>query len=298
MIEYEALPGTPELSKGIRVRILSRFASEFTNNVVYSGEMEDGSDVVVKFSQLDEGAEREFRGLVLANAHDISSPKAISMIRRGERPSTGFIMQRVKGVQLSEVDSIENESRLGSVVSKLHKINLPHYGPLGDRSAKFNSAEAYLNYWIQKTMPYIGEKSEAARFLDKFFTLGKEHILAQEPKLIHRDIQENNVYVQQDGKVVLIDFEWSQGGNPLDDIGVYLYHAIRTNKSQHKTEAFFNGYFKDHRLSSLERYDLLFHLVLAAARTVGFCTRMSRDRLEGAKVDMDKVVSYVNTGQI
>lgn len=293
MVEYKIYTKEEELKKSVKVRLLSGFTSEYTGNAIYFGRLEDSSDVVLKFSQLEEGAEREFNGLVLANTHGIPSPRAVALIHREERPSNGFIMQKIEGIPFTEVGNSEQEFQLGLVVRQLHEIKLPYYGPLGDHVMKFDTAKQYLDYWLQRTLPYIGEQSEASKLLADLFTQGKDHILNQEPRLLHRDTQDNNVYVQPNGNIAIIDFEWAQGGNPLDDIGVYLYHAIRTNKPQDKIDAFFRGYFKEHELSNLDKYDLMFHLVLAAGRTVSFCARMNSNGLEEAEANMSKIVLYV-----
>ncbi|MEK7516933.1 MAG: phosphotransferase [Patescibacteria group bacterium] len=295
MIEFRR--NTDKLTKqenNIRVKINSSFSSEFSGTPLYYGALEDGTNVVLKFPKGINGALREYNGLSLATLHNIPSPKAIALIQRKEQPSEGLIMEKIDGKALDEIGNITHEFKLGQIVNKLHQIQVPKYGPLVDGSGSFENATGYLKHWLGKTIQHIGEQNQAVPLLNDLYKQGEEHIINQEPRLLHRDLKDDNIIIQSNGELSLIDFEWAQGGNPHDDLGVYLYHSIRTNKSNERMHAFFTGYFNGKEITDQEKYDLLFHLILAAGRTVSFCTRFNQSRLDEANMDMTKVLKYVD----
>ncbi|MFH0772884.1 MAG: phosphotransferase [bacterium] len=293
MVEYRLNPIEGKGIGKINVGIESSFTSEYIGTPLYFGKLENGSDVVLKFTRIPGGALREFNGLSLANTHSVSSPKAIALIQRDETPTDGFIMERIEGKPLNEVGNAYHEYQFGHELSKLHEIQLPGYGPITNGAGQFDNSDLYLQYWLGKTIPHMGEQSIATQLLKKLFIQGREHIIGQQPRLLHRDIKDENVLVQPNGNISIIDFEWAQGGNPFDDLGVYLYHAIRTNKPQDRVQSFFKGYFGEKELTDVEKYDLLFHLMLTAGRTLSFCVRMNPTRTNEAIEDMNKATNYV-----
>lgn len=293
MVEYRLNPIEGKRIGKIKVGIEYGFSSAYIGSPMYFGKLENGSDVVLKFTRIPGGTLREFYGLSLANAHGISAPRAVALIQRDETPTDGFIMEKVEGKPLNEVGNRLNEIQLGQELHKLHEIPVSGYGPLTEGVGQFDDPYLYLQHWLDKTTPYMGNQSTAIQVLNKLFIQGKEHILGQQPRLLHRDIKDENVLIQPDGKISLIDFEWAQGGNPFDDLGIYLYHAIRTNKLPDKVKSFFNGYFGERELTDSEKYDLLFHLMLTAGRTVSFCARMNPTKTGEAIADMDKATKYI-----
>lgn len=278
----------------LSVNITGQFNSEFSGTPIHYGELEDGRKVVVKYTTGASNARREYSGLVLANDRGIPSAKAIGLIAPDESHSEGLIMERVVGRSLNETTDPRYDFQLGQVVNKLHKIKLDTFGPLTDDSVTFSDGSEYLNFWLDKTLPHIQHNPEAVSALGNLFSQSGTELTTSDPRLLHRDLKDQNVIVDEYENVKLIDFEWAQGGIPHDDIGVYLYHAVRVGKPMHRVQSFMDGYSANQDFSDEQKYAMLFSLVLSSARTVAFCARFNQDRFDQADKDMQNALQFVD----
>lgn len=277
----------------VPVEINKKFASEFVGTPIYFGTLEDGSEVVLKFNSLEGGAEREFFGLTLAYNNQVPTSRPISMITRDSDPSLGFMMEKVEGKPFRDFSTEFHERLFALVLLKLHSIEVGNFGLIHTGEAINISYSDYLDMWMKKTVPYMSENGADMNLFHHLKNQGDSHMRNQTPRLLHRDPKDENVLITPDGQVSLIDFEWSQGGSPLDDIAVYLYHAIRTDKQPSRVNEFMRAYFGEKDLDSAKKHDLLFHLMLASGRTVSYCSRFNTERLDEAVLNMNKTTDYI-----
>lgn len=280
-------------SSEVQIGINKEFTSEYVGTPICFGTLEDGTEVVLKFNNLDGGAEREFFGLTLAFNNQIPTSRPIAMITRDSDSRLGFLMEKVDGKPFREFGSELHEQLFALALLKLHSIQVSGYGTIHTGKAQFKNYNDYLKMWLDKTTPYMEMNGGDMSLFYRLKQQGDSHMKSQTPKAIHRDPKDENVLITPDNKISLIDFEWVQGGNPLDDVAVYLYHAIRTNKDPSRIQAFMNTYFKGRELNSGEKHDLLFHLMLASGRTVSYCSRFNQGHLSEAVKDMNKVTDYI-----
>lgn len=282
-----------QITKEFRVRITQDYVSEYVGNHILFGLLDDGKEVVIKFNRIAGGAVQEFNNLLLANSFNVPSPRAIGIVQDKEESGVGFMMEKASGISLDEADGIDPECALAKAVRTLHAISLPGYGPIIRGKPQFDSSSDYHDFWLERIIPFI-EDPTTTHLLEDLYNENREFILSQSPVFIHRDLKGSNVLVNPPD-ISIIDFEWAQGGNRNDDLAVYLYHAIRLDRSNDNVDAFFNEYFGGKKMPDQEKYNLLFYLLLAAGRVVSFSARMNRERLGEAERDLKKVVNYIDS---
>lgn len=278
----------------ILVTLTESFSSAYIGSSLMHGELENGRGVTLKFSRIQGGTEREYAGLALAYNHGISVPEPIAIVTREEEPTNGLILERVYGETLAQSSSPEKRQRFGQEVRKLHDIDVPGFGILSGDVSQFQEMEPYVGSWLAKILPYLKEDEGKILLMD-LWNQAKPIVLAQKPVFLQHDVNDNNVMVDAQGKLTLLDFEWWQGGDPMDDLGLYLYHNVRQDKPEDEYRDFLLGYNQGQPLDDSQKLDLLFHTVLAAGRVVSFCARLNPSRLEEAQKDFDKITHYVRT---
>lgn len=284
----------------IKVATIEEFFSEYNGNSLIHGELEDSRAVILKFSRITSGASREWAGLTRAYSYGLSVPKPVARITREQKPTEGFIMEKIEGSTFNIQSSELLKFKLGQELKRMHTIVLPGFGAIDtdENKPQFIQMEDYIEFWLNRTLPYVSENNSVERLLKQLYRGAQSHILSQEPRFIHRDIQDNNTFESEDSRIVIIDFEWWQGGDPIDDLAVYLYHTIRLNSPLKEYQAFMQGYCGGRELSDLETHALYYYLVLAASRVVSYCSRLNRSRLGEAESDLLKVMMFIERNML
>lgn len=277
----------------IKIRVKRQTNSEFIGSTILYGTLENSQDVVCKLSEIPGGAEREWEGLQIAFLHGISTPTPIALVEFGEKATEGIISEEVSGNLFNNSNSTSLEFSLGQLTKELHQIPQPGWGVIKQGIPEFKSPLEYYKKWLEMTLPQIGNNQLKPNILLELFNRGRGHILTQPPVFIHKDLKDSNIIVTPKNSLVIFDFEWWQGGNPLEDVGVRLYHSIRSQKPNILFQNFLEGYFGKTSLTSLELYDLMFHTIFSAARVVSFTARRNISFLDEAKSDYIKTESYI-----
>ena len=103
----------------------------------------------------------------------------------------------------------------------------------------------------------------------------------------------NNVIIKPDNNISILDFEWWQGGNPLDDLGTNLFYSLRANEPYELYQFFLQGYFNGKSITNEQMHSILFYTMLAASRVVSFCTRTNTEKLGEALTDLNKTLEFI-----
>lgn len=171
---------------------------------------------------------------------------------------------------------------------------VPGYGYFTKGIPQFQTAKEYLAFWFNKTLPYIENSSSMYAFFKQLHDAASIRIYSFSPSFIHKDARLENVLVDSDG-IKFIDFEWWQGGDPMDDIAISLYHWVRADNHPEAFGPIIAGYFGENRMTDQERIAISFYLLLQALRFVSFCERMNPVHKVDAYRNLDKIIQFINS---
>jgi|GEM_PF-6982254 len=270
------------------------FLSDANASLFIHGKMDkpDGRDVTLKFSTTGY-ISYEYSGLSILYREGVNVPEPIALVDRDQHPKTGIIMGRVFGQDFTNVSSVQNRILLGKEAKKTNSIQVPGFGYITDYFPQFQSAREQVRSEIGIMMPHIQRYEEAENLLMELWSQVSDEVAEQEPRFIHRDLKGRNVMVDNDGKVILVDLEYWNGGDPLWDVGGYLFYILRSGKSEAEFHDFLEGYTDGKEPEDGEKLRILFYTVLSAGRFVELVSRVDPANIDYATNGLTTVVNFV-----
>lgn len=285
---------TPQEAGGatqeIQVRVTERFLSPYNKSPLMYGKLEDGRDVALKFSTTGY-ARNEYTGLALLYSNGVRVPQPIAFVTRDEPPNSGLIMERVYGDTLDKVPSVLNRFLLGREVRKMHMIGVSGFGLVNDGLPQFQRGEEYVEAVVSEIMPHIQNDREVAHLLSELWSELRPH--ATQPRFIHRDVKDKNVIVDRSSRVTLFDLEYWNGGDPMWDVGGYLFYILRIQKPEAEFREFLQGYTDGQELTDPQKSHILFYSLLSAGRLVELVSRIDPTNINYATKSMRNVSAFV-----
>jgi Ser/Thr protein kinase RdoA (MazF antagonist) len=215
------------------------------------------------------------------------------LVSRDGAPKDGLVTDFVDGAPLSKVYSEEQLYELGRELRKLHGIIQPGFGNITNGVAQFNSAREYLEFWFEKTLPFIENNQSAYIHFRNLHDSASGRIYDSKPSFIHRDMRLENIFPNNNG-VKIIDFELWQGGDPMDELAISLYDWIITDRNINSYNVLLSGYHQDKPMDDKEITSLNFHLLMRSFRFISFCERINPKFKAEAYQNLDKVLAYLN----
>lgn len=185
----------------------------------------------------------------------ISGREAIT-VEVGERKFWGVIFARIKGRKVEAKDWNGNHfERLGQLSGQLHRLGQQFEWTSDDNYQHWNQLPEFHNYpKLAEAFPWGIELHEAV--VERMMTLPTK---ALNYGLIHYDIHHGNYLLQEDGNLVLFDFELCCQSWYIHDIATVLYYAGTHPQSQtlvnfqaHFLEHFWSGYQGEFPIPSVE----------------------------------------------
>lgn len=249
-------------------------------NHAYCITLDDGQKVVLKIAP-SSGIKRmrceqdvmvaEVQALRLAaDLQDVPVPRVLAHdLSRSFVPAEYFIMEYMPGKPYNKVKdqySVEEqqaiEQQLGAYNRRINEIKGEKFGYFSERKTQYATwKEAFLN--LMDDMLADGKEAEVE------FSIGYEELErlireksdvlvdVKEPVLVHWDLWDGNVFVEQGKITAIIDFERSLWADPLMEH--YFSHF-------NNTPGFVKGYGRAAATASERQrrslYDLYFDLVL------------------------------------
>lgn len=137
--------------------------------------------------------------------------------------SNYLLLEKVEGQTLNNIEELTENTynKLGQTLRKLHSITIEEDS---------NSFERYIRKETKKVL-VSNVSAEIKEFVSNIkFDFSRKH-------LIHCDPARSNIILTPNNSICLIDFEWSEYGDPLYDIAVF---EIKHDSAFHK--AFRRGY--------------------------------------------------------
>ena len=130
---------------------------------------------------------------------------------------------------------------------ELHQIPAPYYGFFSGQ--RFDSWNAFINYWIDKQSIYIQKnKTLSDEEISKVRFLFKKHnslFTLLHPSTIHLDFSSSNILVDNRGNVnCIIDWDNARGGDPIIDVSYALERGYKTKNLSIFVDYFLDEYLK------------------------------------------------------
>ena len=292
----EAYPGASYNKTELEFKTEKYFIANYSGSHFYLGKIyKEHKKSIVKFSVFEGGAVREWDGYTLAFSHNIATAKPIALVTREQNPQVGLITEYIPGLSLEDEYTNQHLFMFGNELHKLHAIVVSGYGHISNSGPHFQSTQDYLNFWFDKLLPYIEKQSDANSLFKELQDAASQRIYQQDPRFIHGDPKLENVF-KLNNNIKLIDFEWWQGGDPMDDLSVTLYHIVRTGKNISVFNQIIDGYFQDtDKMSDIQKVSLNFYLLLSAIKVISFSEGMNPTKVNEAYKDLDKIIRYIGT---
>ncbi len=278
--------------RDINVMVTETFVSANNQSQLMHGHLENGRSVTLKFPNTD-FAYNEYLGLSLLTNNGIRAPQPIAFITRDEVPKNGLIMERINGVTLYEAPSPKNRFLLGRAVRKMHDISVEGFGLVNNGSSQFQSGEEYIASVISDLTPYAQNNKDGLNLLYNLWNKVEPHGVQQSPKFIHRDLKDKNVMLDQAGDITLIDLEYWNGGDPMWDVGGYLFFTLRTGESESTFIDFLQGYTDGQEPTDNQKLNTLFYSLLSAGRFLELVAQKDPANIDYAIRSMNTVSSFI-----
>lgn len=288
---------TEQAAKNFRVLGPTKpFFSSTNASEFFHGRLDksDGRDVTLKFSTTG-FIDNEYEGLSILHMHGIKVPEPIALVDRDKHPKTGIIMARIFGDDFSDVSSRSHRFILGQEVRKANEISVSGFGLIPNGIAQFQSAEEHVRAEATVMMPHIQSDTEAVQLLSELWNKVRGDVSKQQPRFIHRDLKGRNAMVAQSGDVMLLDLEYWNGGDPLWDVGGYLFYVLRSGKPQSDFQDFLQGYTNGKELTRGQGLRILFYTLFSAGRFVELVARVDPKNIDYAANGLNKVSNFVRS---
>lgn len=141
-------------------------------------------------------------------------------------PRTCAVFGWLDGVQLVETMTSEHIAALGEATARLHLQASSFPAPPGmktwDSPYPFLEPEVLFSDEFAMIVDPAGRdafRRARARSLEAIARLRA----AEDPRMLHADLHEDNAFVQPDGRLAILDFDDSMLGWPVQDLGVTVW---------------------------------------------------------------------------
>lgn len=237
--------------------------------------MQNGLDVVVKFSGYKYGTKREWDGLKLVNSAGIPAPLLLCAIRENTSDRYGIISTKIQGDDLYKKKSSGYRHKLGKIIADIHN-NVPITGSEWQGSGKHNFTyfENQISSFGGSTISEINSTSKPYEMLRSLAKNVDNGFSKTVPVFTHNDIHNEQAIVNQDGEVSVIDFEEWKEEHPIKDLSIYLLHTLRNHQPLSDFTNFSLGFNHDRKLESDDLNFLAFYLLFAAIRSVDYHSKV------------------------
>lgn len=249
-------------------------------NTTYFVKLESGKKAVLRLGPIERHrllgyernlmvAEKQVYDLIELNQLDVPHPKTIKLDTSNSLIDRHYMISEFEeGVALcnANIEKAEIYKKIGVYLKRLHGITSDKFGYISDMAdgKSFDRWDDFIEDFILTTLescaPYqVFSKEEADNALSAFYNNRECLKSITEPHLVHNDMWEGNVLVKSSSILLLdmdravygdIDFEFSQGWLPLDDV----FEGYLMDKA---------AYMSPQRIKRREIYKLCFYLQAA-----------------------------------
>lgn len=283
---------------GVRYRVLEQIITPLARNHILFATTESDYEVVIKIPSRKDGVEREWVGLKKAYDAGVPTPKPL-ILARLENGRLAIVTEKFEGENFYFHPNEGIKQRLGQIVRLMHKkvvINGHEWRQSGKSS--FAYYDRHLFSWLSRSIEELKPGSKTFSLLEKFAEAMREHCKAVSPVFTHNDLHDGQVFIKEDGGLLLVDFEEWREESFLTEVAYYLFHSIRTDRAPEGFAEFMRGYLETPSLSENEKLVLIFNLLFISARALNYFYVHGHPYLEKAKINHQKILNYTEQEKI
>lgn len=254
-----------------------RTIENVTNNTVYSFEV-TGKRYILKFYRnryWPEDGKIPFVSRTLAE-HKIPAAVLVTFQRMDEAYPDGYLIEEelpgcaADKMPLDREKEIELYGKLADLVSSVHCIPVRNFGYIGDGEGDSESMASFFEDEFEDRTDILTERNiftEAELRNIKEVLLKVLRDFDDLPSVLcHGDLSKKNVMVQEDGEIVLIDWDDAMAYNWMADISRFTFW-LKLNYDEQDAVMFRNTFLEhyqtDFRKSEFECFEKVFHLYIA-----------------------------------
>ena len=248
-------------------------------NVAYHILFSDGSESILKIAAKDRSGntsneiglmEAEVTAMQLVREHTRIPVAKVYKYDTSRTICDGdyFFMEKMSGESLSKIrDTLSGEEQtkiyeqIGKYSRQLTAIEQPSFGMLGD-SSRFSSLYDFVRYLLHNLIRDAKNRNidilyDGDELLDSLATDRRAFETVEHATLIHWDMWEGNVFVENGRVSGIIDWERAMWGEPFMD-DRFRYH----NRNQAFLRGFGQTAFSKEEERRLRWYDILLYLTM------------------------------------
>lgn len=265
----------------------------FRESKILFATSDSGQQVVIKIPTNQNGAEREWEGLIKAGQAGILIPMPI-LVGKLDSNVMCIAMERVIGQPLIFNAKYNTRVELGQVVKQMHsRAPVDDSRSLESHVVDFIYYDRQIKLWEDLWSP-MGVEASFTRHLFDLFSLPMDSYCNVVNQVFnHNDIHDGQVIQSPEKGMTLIDFEEWTEDRPLNDLGFYLFHCLRTGREIELFRGFIDGYTEGKSLSENDKLALVYNLLFISTRAVVRYLTKKSEYLATARLNHERVLNFI-----
>lgn len=281
----------PELRFDLLDIIISPFAG---NKILSVCSQELGINFVIKIPTRVGGAKREWQGLNNAFRVGIPVPEPLVLAHDTEDRQV-LLLEKIEGENLYRHPNDPVKFHFGGIIRKMHD-HCQIDGDEWSQSEKSNFVyyDRYLFSWSDGIIGELRAAGKTQSLLARFSDAMRYYCETTSPVFTHQDLHDGQVFVKGGNILTLIDFEDWKEETRLSEIGIHLFHTVRTDRSTEGFREFVHGYLDRSSHDEHTKSALAFYLLFTSARALNFYHVFRPNSIEAARVNHQKILEYID----
>lgn len=265
IVEHEIIASAGMYSPGqsIIFTAAESFQTSETGSMITFGNLTDRTPVILKASKT---ARHEWLAYEILPYESVKVPRPIALVEMGSGEA-GMLVERIAGRPLKESANREDFLVAGVAMRGLHQVLVSQFGH-ADMGNSTSDAGVYYEGRMNSVKHVLRRQARPDQIEVVYKSLDGR-VSTTQPVFLHHDLTYSNVLVT-DHNVCLIDFEWWQGGDPMEDLAIALFHELRNTQTDRWFKAVLEGYQSEEKLPDERRRAIGFHLLLYCLEYINF----------------------------